>query len=198
MKREKKNRRWLFAGMVSCILIGMCFSISYMLIPEKVEEIKVVGHGKFIVAVGEYNPGTGASGWVEIYAYPHTETGNTTYAENTSATLEAASLAYADTDGWSDDLVSETEFDIVVRCRFNKTNCGDGSDFDGSRTRVYINVSGDETVTAQQMWRVETANSSGYEFIYENFWINKSSGTGFQISDDGTITVDDIVIEAKF
>lgn len=184
------------------IVAGLFIGVSYyQSITKPVDMIKVPEKGTLLLDLGEYAAAAGATSWLEIYAYPHTETANTTFAENTSATLESASLAYADTDGWSDDLVANTEFDIVVRVRYNATHAWNSTlgDWDWNRTRCNITISGDETLTAELMYRVPTDdNQPQANFLYENFWLNKSDGTGFQIGPDGTITVSKIYIWAKY
>lgn len=159
-------------------------------------------------ALAEYSGlGAGESGWLEIYLYPHDATPGTTYAENTSATLEAASLAYFDTDGWSTTTFpSETSFDIVIRVRYNKTHLWDTDKFIDSRARVNLTVAGvtgasdwavGSDISDAAMTKVVTQNNTADSFIWMNFYLN-NGGSGYQLADDGQLDFSAPVIQAKY
>lgn len=156
-------------------------------------------------ALAEYALGAGESGWVEIYLYPHDATPGTTYAENTSATLEAASLAYYDTDGWSTSTFpTETSFDIVIRVRYNKTHLWKTDKFIDARAACNLTVAGhtgagDWAVGADfalNMTKVVTRNDTSDDFIWMNFYMN-NGGSGYQLADDGQLDFSAPVIWAR-
>ena len=204
MNEKKQNRRK--AGVIlGCMLVALIM-ISSIAIREDVNPETGIATMKIDVrnAVAEYSPGAGdiESGWLEIYAYPHSADPNTTYAENTSATLEAASLAYADVDAWSEALISETSFDIVVRGRWNKTHAWNFDQFEDDRCRIKMTADCDDWGVGTIISDVEgvlvvSQNSSLDDFIWCNVYWN-NSGTGYQIKDDATLTVSEISIEGEF
>jgi len=114
---------------------------------------------------------------------------------------------YVDADNHpSVDLASEDPFYFVVRCRFNST-VKDGADFVGSRCRVTLTVSGDETISAVAQTGDDdgsdnngggqvSRNDTGDDFIWINFWWDDNSD-GYRITDDGSLTWS-ITIEAKY
>lgn len=202
MKNKIRNKRiGMLVGVVAAIVL-VSSSIS----------INQTDEGKFQLimdtALAEYaGLGGGASGWLEIYLYPHDANPAATYAENTSATLEAASLAYFDTDGWSTTTFpSETSFDIVIRCRFNRTHCYKTDKFIDTRARVSLTVDGHTGVgdwavgsdfSDSSMTGVVSHNSTGADFIWINYYLN-NTGTGYQLADDGQLDFSAPKIEAKY
>lgn len=204
MKNEKKKLR--NAGVfglvvVAGLVIGMLSQVLYISNPVVIEEVEPEPTN--LIFLGEYSGlGAGASGWLEIYAYPHAANPAATYAENTSATLEAASLAYHDTDGWTGDLASQTAFDIVVRVRYNQTHAHNGTIFIDTNTRVNLtfsctswHVGSDASDTSGTC--VVSGNNSANDFIWENFYWN-NGGSGYEIDDDSTLTVNAPKQEAKY
>lgn len=156
---------------------------------------------KMNTAMAEYGLPAGESGWLEIYIMPHDTSPATTYDENTSATLEGNALTYADTDGWTKTIDSETLFDIVVRVRVNATHARNATMFKLNRINCSLNVSGDFATGSDfsdvDGTPIETANNSAWNFIYVNFyWDN--SGSGYSVDDDGTLTFDAPQLYAKF
>jgi hypothetical protein len=156
---------------------------------------------KFEGVLAEYAVAAGESGWLEIYIYPHSGDPATDYAENDSATLEAASLTYADTDGWANTVDSETLFDIVIRCRFNATHAKNATMFKDTRTKVNLNVTGDwavgSDISDEEGTAVVTENASTHAYIWINFYWN-NSGSGYSIDDEGTLTFSAPQIQAKY
>lgn len=200
-KGKAKNKRIgvLFGLVVATILVATSFGI----IETDEGEFQI----RMSTAMAEYNPGAGSSGWLEIYLYPHDANPGATYNENTSATLEAGSLAYFDTDGWSTTTFpSETSFDIVIRCRFNRTHCWNGSAFIDSRVRVNLTVAGhtgagDWAVGSDfansPMTKIVTQNNTADGYIFVNFYLNNAAA-GYQLSDDGQLDFSAPKLEAKY
>ena len=115
--------------------------------------------------------------------------------------------AYADADDFSEDTPSEDAFHIVVRCRFTKAVCFDAGDsqFVGNRTKCTITFSGDEsgTITHYGNHTEDTTgggicsyNDSGGDALFVNFYFTDADG--FTISDDGSLSIDSIVVSAKY
>ena len=201
MKREMK-KLGLLAGVVAGVLflsVAVNVPVTKHVENSDVAVEEMQWHTIWSGRIGEYDPGAGASGFLEIFCYPHDANPDTTYAQNDSSVLESNALAYADTDNFYKNLASETAFDIVVRARFNKTHAFDSvnNKWIGARCRVKITCSGDVTINNVTGTAVETANNSGYDFIWINFYWN-NGGSGYQIPDDGSVVVEQICIEAKY
>ena len=201
-KRQKRIKAGIIIGLV--LIATVVFSSVVIKEGTNPETGKATMKIDMSTAVAEYSPGGGAveSGWLEIYAYPHAAVPATTYAENTSATLEAASLAYADADDWSETLVSETSFDLVVRGRWNKTHAWNFDQFEDIRCRIKMTVTCDDWAVGSNIGDVEgtlvvSRNDTSDDFIYANvYWNNAASG--YQIKDGATLTVSEISIEGEF
>jgi len=214
MKRNRSKNIW--AGIILATAFIVVTSTTGFYIKDKAPQLADITSGNEQPATGsmtfadglleelrEYS-GAGAdeTTWLEVYAMPHDATpSGGAYDENNSATMEASAYAYADTDGWSDDLISQTSFDIVVRARFNATHAKNATMFKDTRCLVNISVSGDWAVGGDISdtggARLVTANVSTQKFIWINFYWN-NSGTGYQIDDDGTLTMSSVKVRAKY
>lgn len=162
----------------------------------------------------ENDPGTGASGFLQIFCINNTADMNTSMYENDSNVLmswcDANMVAHnssATADAFSVEIESEKTFAIVIRCRFNKTNCGQGSDFWDTRTDCQLTMSctswndgNDEANTSARDVgaAVVSSNNSAHDFIYINFCWNADDDAGYQLSDDATLTITEIYIEGKW
>ena len=202
MNKNKFKIGGIRVGIVSMLIIAT-FVISMMPHPtiEQTDDGKswhVLWEGSLAdIARAEADPGSGASGILEVYIYPHDVDPGTTYAENTSATLETASLGYADADDTNIDIPHSTAFDIVVRVRGNKTHCWNGTDFIDSYLRVNI-TSADLSISAlSAMTGVISENNSGKNYLWMNFYIN-GGGSGYSIIRDATAEITAIKFEAYY
>ena len=199
------------AGVIVGILLLATIVFSSAVVREQTNP--ETGTSKLVLDMGsvsaEYSPGAGniESGWLEIFIVNHTATPDTTYSQNTSATIEgwctAAGLAYADTDAFSEDIASETSFDIVARGRWNKTHAWDATEFIDTRCRIKITVTCDDWADGENIADVEgdlvvTRNNTADDFIWCNVYWNAVDNNGFQIADDATLTVSEISIEGKY
>jgi len=204
MKKERQKR--IKAGVIIGFVLIATVVFGSVVVREQTNPETGIATMKISMgnAVAEYSPGGGdvESGWLEIYIYPHDADPNTTYAENTSATLESASLAYADADDWSETLVTETSFDLVVRGRWNKTHAWNFDQFEDIRCRIKMTVTCDDWAVGSNIGDVEgtlvvSRNDTSDDFIYANvYWNNAASG--YQIKDGATLTVSEISIEGEF
>jgi len=162
----------------------------------------------------ENDPGSDASGFLQIFVINNTADMNTSMYENDSNVLmdwcDANMVAHnssAVADAFSVEIEAEQTFAVVVRCRFNKTNCGDGSDFWDTKTDCQLTMTStawtdgnDESNTsARDVGAVVVSeNDSDHDFIYINFCWNADDDGGYQLTKDATITVSEIYIEGKW
>lgn len=215
MKKEEKNimnagtRLGLLFGviLVTMIIIGINISdVAIVTEEQRWQEVYIWN------PVGsEGNPGAGASGFLEIFFINHTASPTVAYLENTSSTLEswctsnmAGKTPYANADNFNVELASEVSFDIVVRVRFNKTHAWETNKFIGSDTDCQITTSctgwadGENDANTSATHRVESRNNTGEDYIWINFVWNADDNNGYQLADDGVLTISEIYIEAKF
>jgi len=202
--KRKSSKAGIFLG-----IFLVCFILIMNVQIEEEPKWRVIWKGSLAEAA-EADPGAGASGFLEVFFINHTATPTTAYDENSSATLESWCVAnmpgktpYANADSFYVELQSEQSFDFVVRARFNKTHCWDVDKFIGARTRVRITVTSSDWADGENIadaigGRVESYNNTGADYIWENFYWNADDNNGYQITDDGTITISEISIEAQF
>ena len=199
--KQKRTNRFKKASIIFGFVVAFLLVMSNIQLQLNNEgSWKIVWDGN-LVSAAENDPGSGASGFLEFFIINHSATPATAYNENDSAVLEgwctAANLGYASADNFNIEVAHSVTFDIVVRVRFNKTNCWDGAKFIGSRTRVNITCSGDLVISDVTGTNVESYNNTGQNFIWINvYWDN--GGAGYSINADDTFDVSEISIEAKY
>lgn len=177
---------------ISIVIVGMLFATGSLPIPmikNNEGTWHLVWEGSLAEAA-EANPGSGASGFLEIFFVNHTTTPTTTFLQNTSATIEGwcdanllpagvATHAYATADNFNLQLKHSTTFDIVIRVRYNKTHAWDGSKFIDGDTRVNITCAGFATMSDVIGTNVVSRNNTGDSYLYVNvFWQDADGGTG--------------------
>ena len=155
-----------------------------------------------LTALAEADPGSGASGFLCIFGLNYTGcTPATDLAANHTAWSAAlANVSWtADADAFSEDCAHSVGWYFVVRVKWNKTHCYDTGDsqFVGTRTRVNITVSGDETISGTSGTLVESYNDSGGDYLYANYYWDDGDN-GYRVTPDGSITVSEIKLEAKY
>ena len=160
-------------------------------------------------AIGENDPGAGTGGFMSCFLLNYTETPTVALEDNTTDwnTTGGNVSGYADYDDWSRDAVSENPFYVVVRCCFTQAQAMSGGAWNGSRTRVTLTASGDETIAAYVIWGngtaetygggIESDNDSDFDKLYINFYWDDNDD-GYSIDDDGSLTISEIKIEAKY
>ena len=193
--------------------LGMVFMISAMLLISNmtplVEDKPVEEKQWYKIYVwtplGEEAAATGASQFLGIYFVNHTATPNTAYDTNASDDLSdwanatfVGKTAYATADAFHLELTHSVSFDIVVRVMYNKTHGPwDGSAWDNASWRVNITISGAITEADTTGVNVETENDSAKDFYWGNcYWTN--AGSGYTLTADGTATISEISIEARY
>jgi hypothetical protein len=197
------------------ILIAITLIISAISIYVDMNEVEMewrevarIDSSNFIV--GENDPGESASGWLATFMLDYAETPATCLASNASGggydTWGNVS-GYVDYDGDGNpavDLPSENGAYFVVRCRFND-QVKSGGNFQGSRCRVRLTVSGDETISAlahvgdntnTSGGGIVSQNNSADDWIWINFYWDDNSD-GYRILDDGTLEWS-IIVEARY
>lgn len=152
-------------------------------------------------ALGYADPGSGASGFLSIFLLNYTGSDPTTALLHNETDWSAAGnvSAYADADAFSEDAAADAGFYFVVRVRMNKTHCYDNGDsqFVHTRVRVNLTTSGDETIGGTSGTAIVSYNDSGADYIYINYYWDDGDN-GYRITTDGSITVSEIKIEAKY
>ena len=169
------------------------------------QTVAVVSNG-WVLA--EYPQTEDTSGWLSSFWLDYGEVPGTVLQNNlTDWNTSGTTRGYCEEDDATLDLASNDPAYFVVRCKFNRTHCYDDSlnCFIGSRTRVNLTLTGDETVsytvycnnTAETYGGgIESDNNSANGSIYINFYWDDNTD-GYRITDDGTINWS-IHIEAKY
>ena len=174
---------------------------------DDVEEWQVIARINSWDALGEASPGASVSGWLSTFQLNYSITPTTALLSNGTGTNGSYNTwtnvtGFVDTDNTDTDLASERGAYFVVRCRFNDT-VKDGADFQGTRCKVILNVTGDETINNVTQ-KGDVSNTTGGGIVSQNgtnfIWINfywDDNTDGYRILDDGTLTWS-IVIYARY
>jgi hypothetical protein len=209
---KEKRKKYVKAGMVigiAAALVSMYAVVS--IVQEELYEPQwreIARITPELLATGDYDPGAGVSGWLSTFLLDYTEDPATVLANNaTDWSSAATAMGYVDTDNTDTDIEHSRAFYFVVRCRFNDT-VKIGGNFDPSRTRVTLTVSGDETISAVAITGDDTTinvgggravisqNDSGDDFIWINF-VWDDDNDGYRILADGSLDWS-LLIEAKY
>lgn len=153
---------------------------------------------KYLVPLGENDPGAATGGWMSMFLLDYGEAPGTVLQNNATdwSTSETAH-AYADADDWNEDTPSEDPFYPSVRAKFNKTQCWDVDKFIDTRCRVKLTVTGDETISGVYGTAVVSYNDTNSQCIFINYYWDDEVD-GYRVLDDGAFTVTEISIEAKY
>lgn len=143
------------------------------------------------------NPGAGASGMVKIAIYPHQADPAATYATNISE-----GTAYAHGNTWNGSLTGEvpydTEFDIVVKARFNTTHAYNTttSNWDIDYVKALITCAGLSIGADTEMTAVEVSENTT-TYMWVQFYMN-NAGSGYTVSHGVTTNVTSVKLQAYF
>ena len=212
MKKEISNSRK--AGMrwgtiVSILIVGLMFGT--YIIPHPTLQLSddgkswhIIWEGSLAEAAENQTIGETAGGILEVFITNHNAAANSTYTENTSATIEGwcttnmpGKTPFTGENSVGIELDHTTTWDFLVRVRGNETQCKRGAIWHGPDLRVRW-TSADLSVSADtEMWRVESDNTSAKDFLWCNFYHN-NTGSGFSISKDQTAEVTSIKLEAYY
>lgn len=155
----------------------------------KIKDWEVIWEGSLAEAA-EYNPGAGVSGFLGFYLVNLSGSPSDAYDENDSSIFEgwadtamAASAgyhAYANADSFHMRVKYGVVHSLMVRCRFNETDVGDGVKFIDAWCRVNITVTsnGGYTISgAISGDRYVSNNETDHTFLWCNFvWDNTGAG----------------------
>ena len=211
MKKEKINRRK--AGRSLSIVFGITITIMLIVFSmpkpvlvenEETETWHVIWKGTLAEAA-EGDPGSGASGFLEIFYINHSGTPATAYTENSSATLESwctAGYGYASADNFKIQLSSAITFDLLGRFRFNKTHAYETDKFIDTDCRVNITHTGlnGNAISDVTGTLVVSHNDSSDEYLWANVYWNNAAA-GYTIAAGGLAASNqctEISIEAKY
>lgn len=197
-KTINKKKAGIRTGLVIALVLGMLFTVQNISIQQDkdTKSWHIVWEGNMAQAA-EANPGAGAGGILEIFFYPHDADPATTYAENTSATLEAASLGWANADDFNTELPHSTLFDVVVRVRGNQTQCWRINKYYDTDLRVRW-TSADLSVGADTvMTGVISYNNTGVSYLWMNFYDNNGAA-GYNLPKDTSYDITSIKFEAYY
>lgn len=210
---EEKNIRkvGIGAGLVIVVIVSLLVLSNSNIVPvnivEPVDEDKPLEWHVVYVwspdALGDNSPGAGAGGWIEFFLLDYAQVPETVLANNaTDWSASANAMGHTDADDWDIDIVSEDPFYFVCGARFNASQCQDAGVWNESRWRIRLTVSGDETIN--QVYEYNNSGSSGdgvtsskngYLYVYA-WW--DDGVDGYQILDDGSLTVSEVRIEAQY
>jgi len=213
MEKNNKKKIGIGAGM-SLGLIAVVMVVANMatnvIDPAEIIEKETEWQTIYVwTPTGENIPAAEAGGFMSCFLLDFGQVPETVLQNNATDWDTAGGgtvHGYADTDGWNEDAVSDDPFYVVVRARFTETQAKSGGTWDGSRCRVTITASGDETIsqtvcgndTAETYGGgIESENNSDYNHLYINFYFDDNDD-GYVIAYDGSLTIDSIVIEAKY
>ena len=207
MKEYKKDYRkagvrW---GTIFGIMIVVFMLVTRMIPTPVLEHDDKSWHIVWRGSLAQAAEGTPTGGgFLEFFMLNHSATPATAYDDNVSGNFEtwatANSGGYVNADAFNMHIAHSTAFDLVCRVRFNKTHCWNagGGYFDGSRTRVNVTTSGGGiTIADSTGTNVESANNSGYTYIWINVYWN-NAGAGYQLNAGGNCTVAEFSIEAEY
>jgi len=189
MKKEKKKIDRKKAGVAIGTILGTIFVFGLLIgfniqdiVPTSVETEEMWQKVYIWTPLAEGDPGTGASGFLEIFFINHSTEAATCYDENSSSTLESWCVAnmagktpYGTADEFDVELASEVSFDIVVRVRFNKTHAWETDKFNGGDCDCQITTSctswadGEDDANTSATYHVESRNDTGEDYIWINF-----------------------------
>ena len=196
-KRKAGIRGGLVVGLVFAFLASLFLMPHPVLEQDSEESWHVVWEGN--LASAEASP-AGGNGFCSFFCLDYAEVPGTVLQGNATDWSAAANVSgYVDTNEFNEDLKSDDPFYFVCRCRFGKDTCYDEGDaqFVDTRCRCTLTVSGDEIIGGVAGTRVVSWNETDGQALYINFYWDDGDN-GYRITDDGTITVSSILIEAKY
>ena len=164
-------------GVISLMLVGAVCAVLFLAnINETIVDTPIVEHGRFkpfiLRPVGDADPGSGASGWLNISAY-YNETGDPAnyYARN--LTNNASSYAWTNTNNThsGSDVPHNVEHALVFKIRVNVSDGYSSGNSTWMPTWFVANVtSGIHGVVNATMTRYTIGSNSTYmwlHFVYQ-------------------------------
>jgi len=190
---EKNSKKLRYTSIVALVagkkLAAFCMPLPIGIIDQHSEQIwHTIGS---FPALG-YKPPAGQSGiqWVDFIANPANAT---TYDYNTTD-----NITYADNDNFYKDMAHSTNFDIVVRARFNTTHayCSGNTTWVLAWTKCEIFSSG-LNIDGVECNRTQITTTDDYMWV--NFYIQtNSTSQNLQLSRDQTCLIEYINLSAYY
>jgi hypothetical protein len=198
MKKEKEQKTK--AGMITGgLLVGVVCAVAFMMAFSNMqstvyEEEEYTPTWHTIPWVGEYDPGAGNSGILDLFFYEYCASPATNYSTNLTAG-DAKTYLYVDADDWNSEIRHTDAWDVVVRVRANKDHCYD-SEWNLSRMRMRMN-STSYSLTDSALTAVQVDNNSASDYVYVQFY-HQNAGSGFTISLDQTVAFENIYFQVYY
>ena len=193
-------------GIVAVILIATSYST---VIEKAIEEIfdppewhdiaRISSKDIGLSPLGEASVSNNVSGWLAFFCLDYAETPGTCLASNASGggyDSWGNVSGYVDADDQETDLKSEDPFYFVARSQFNWSHARNDTIFIDARCRIFLTVSGDETISNVAGTRVVSNNDSSDGCIHINFYWDDGAD-GYRIVDDGSLAWN-LTIQAKY
>lgn len=181
---QSKYKSIFKAGVpLSLLLIGAVAGIMIISqIQGPIIQTSISKERTHLFALGDAAPGTGKSGYLAFYIYPHAAVPATTYAANLSN-----ATAYEHYDVNTGEMTHTTPystlFDFVVKYRLNVSDGYNASSGWWTVNWSYIvmacNFNWTADIASSTMTDVKISN--GADYIYINAYLNKA-GVGYTIS----------------
>jgi len=212
--KEEKEKKYRKAGIrigaiisiVACILIATSYStliektIENTFDPPEWQDIaRISSKDVMIGAVGEASVSNNVSGWLAFFCIDYAETPGTCLQSNASGggyDSWGNVSGYVDADDQETDLKSEDPFYFAARGQFNWSHARNDTMFIDSRCRIFLTVSGDETISNVAGTAVVSHNVSTDGCIHINFYWDDGVD-GYRIVDDGSLAWN-LTIQAKY
>jgi hypothetical protein len=196
MKTEKGKRFTLGTLLTVGLVVGLL--VAMQTVPNS---LNIPGWNT-IASASDGNPGTGASGVLEIFIYAHQAVPATAYAANLSSVSPSCYASRNTLNGaCTGNVPYATTFDIVVKCRYNATHAYNttGSVWmltwvKGLITSANLAIGADTQMTAVQI-------GSNATYLWVNFWIADSdggAGSGFTITHGQVVNATSFKMQAYF
>lgn len=187
--KNRKNRNNKAVKKLSFTIIGIVVGLSLI----GLSLLNVTFHREW-GAMADYNPGSGAGGFLRIGTCVHSATPGTTYATNVSSWYE-----YTDSAGSAEmtgETPSDTAFDYVMKFRTNVSQnyASNNATWVLAWVRGQIDIdfdyATDVTGSAGNMVCVEVAHNTNYAW-YQAYIQDSDggAGSGFTIANDEDFTI---------
>jgi len=192
-KYKKRNKLLLGTTMTALVIAGVL--VGMMVVPNILYKTGVTDIWNTVKA-DDAAPGSGVTGVINVYIYPHQADGST-YDNNVT---EGTAYAHFDAspglnDSLEGDVPYNTAFDIVVKCQYNYTHAYNitAPGWDADYVRGLISCSdlsiGADTTMSESAFFNTTGNGAG-DTTWIHFYMN-NSGSGYQISHGESVNVTD-------
>ena len=208
---KKRGMRW--ATLV--FIFVAIFTLSTQMIPTPKLEQEPTWHilweGSLAEAT-EADPGSGASGFLEIFFLNHSADPSNAYNDNVSSNFESwcntsldadgatgtTNHAYATADNFNLTVQWGEVMDIVIRARWNKTHAWDGAKFINGSCRINLTTTGGGIVIAGVTGtNIVSNNDTAHTYIWINcYWNNAHAG--YTLDKNGICKITQISIQAKY